>query len=492
MISKINTKKKKLNILLFLTLFIILFIPAENSQAASEWRYEGIAYSVPYNSEETRPIYRFYSPSHKAHFFTMSPSEKDKIISTYSSNEWRYEGIAFYVPINSEGNRPVYRFYSSRYRTHFFTTSSSEKDKIIATYPETEWRYEGIAYYVPTTDSGNRPLYRFYNKVNKAHFFTTSESEKDRLLIPLLGPEISIGLWSYSKSETQDDPIRIESENYSYKIKNEQGRVYATVPNDAVTKIKYESDGNLRIYNSIDDIIVNKEVIFEAADSSKKNSIIFNVHKPESSYDKYRTKIRVRYSDTSKKIWTINELPLEQYSWGMGEITGTGPMEYNKLMTTMYKTYGYWKILHSTAYATEGFKVDATPGNQIYKGYEWEEAYPRIKQGAEATQGEIIKHDGDIALTPYSSWTDGRTRSFEERWGSKLYPWCQSVSDPYGDYNGDYWDNSYKSTSELVSGGNHMVGISAHGALTLAYDKDWDWQRIAKYYLDDISISSEY
>ena len=158
----------------------------------------------------------------------------------------------------------------------------------------------------------------------------------------------------------------------------------------------------------------------------------------------------------------------------------------------MYKTYGYWKILHSTAYATEGFKVDATPGNQIYKGYEWEEAYPRIKQGAEATQGEIIKHDGDIALTPYSSWTDGRTRSFEERWGSKLYPWCQSVSDPYGDYNGDYWDNSYKSTSELVSGGNHMVGISAHGALTLAYDKDWDWQRIAKYYLDDITISSEY
>ena len=44
----------------------------------------------------------------------------------------------------------VYRFYSPSNKSHFFTISATEKNRIIATYPETEWRYEGIAYYVPT------------------------------------------------------------------------------------------------------------------------------------------------------------------------------------------------------------------------------------------------------------------------------------------------------------------------------------------------------
>ncbi|HDZ11096.1 MAG TPA: hypothetical protein ENH53_02705 [Bacteroidetes bacterium] len=87
---------------------------------------------------------------------------------------------------------------------------------------------------------------------------------------------------------------------------------------------------------------------------------------------------------------------------------------------------------------------------------------------------------------PYSSWTDGRTRSFKERWGSTNYPWCQSVPDPYGDYNGKYWDKPYMSTRKLVNAGNHMVGMSAHGALTLAHDKDWGWKKILNYYINNV------
>lgn len=489
---------KKLNIfflktlIFFVSVFSIFFFSANYSQASSDWRYEGIAYYVPNSSTDNKPVYRFYSPLNKTHFYTVSKNEKDAIIAKYSSNEWRYEGIAYYVPTSPTGNRPVYRFWSPLNRAHFFTISESEKNEVIAKYTDQEWRYEGIAYYVPKTSENNRPVYRFFNTVNRAHFFTVSEGEKERLLIPLLGPRISVGLWSRTRSESQDDPFEIESTNYSYSIKDSSGKIYGTVAKDSLTKVKYESDGKLRVYGSISDVLIDKEVVFEASTDTNKMNIIFNVHRPDSSYDEYRTKMRVRYSETSKKLWMINEPPLEQYVWGMGEITGTGPMEYNKVMTTAFRTYAYWKILYSTAYATEGFKVDATPGNQIYRGYEWETAYPRIKEGAEYTRGYISKYGSDIALTPYSSWTDGKTRSFEERWGSTLYPWCQSVSDPYGDYNGDYWDNSYKSTEELVALGNHMVGISAHGALSLANDEGWGWQRITKYYLTGINIIQEY
>ena len=176
---------------------------------------------------------------------------------------------------------------------------------------------------------------------------------------------------------------------------------------------------------------------------------------------------------------------MEHYTWGMGEMSGTGDMDYNRVMTVSFRTYGYWKLKFSTKYASEGFKVNATPGNQLYYGYEWEKAHSRIRTAAEDTRGKIVMYRSKIAITPYSSWTDGRTRSFKERWGSSNYPWCKSVKDPYGKH-------ASKSTSTLVKEGNHMVGLSANGALKLAGDRGWDWDRILKYYYSGISIVQSY
>jgi hypothetical protein len=91
----------------------------------------------------------------------------------------------------------------------------------------------------------------------------------------------------------------------------------------------------------------------------------------------------------------------------------------------------------------------------------------------------------EVTLTPYSSWTDGRTRSFQERWGSKNYPWCQSVSDPYGKH-------PTKDTETLEKEGNHMVGLSAHGSLELAtnHNKSWEW--ILNYYFHNINLRKAY
>lgn len=492
----IKSKKSFIDVYLFFSLSMLLVCIPLFSYAA-EWRYEGIAYYAPIESEDTKPIYRFYSENHKAYFYTMSESEKNRIIAKYPEKEWKYEGIAYHVPkISSDDTQPVYRFYSPKYRTHFFTKSESEKNTIIKKYPTTEWRYENIAYHIPKASSNDtQPVYRFYNTIHRAHFFTASENEKNNLIAGDLGPLIAIGLHEYTESTLENESFRLRSEK-DYVVKNKNGTVITTIPANAETRVKYlnDSDHTFRIYNSIPEITATDEITFESADGNQHN-IIFNIDQPDLQYTQYRGKIKLRYSNNNskKRIWVINQLPLEHYIWGMGEITGTGPMEYNKVMTTAYRTYGYWKILYSTAYAVEGFDVNATPGNQLYRGYEWEKRYPRIRQAAETTRGKIVKHGSDIALTPYSSWTDGRTRSFEERWGSKLYPWCQSVSDPYGDYNGDYWDNStQKSTNTLIAEGNHMVGISAHGALSLANDEGWQWDKILKYYLDDITITNIY
>ncbi len=303
-----------------------------------------------------------------------------------------------------------------------------------------------------------------------------------------LGPEITVGLFRFSKDDLKGSAVRIKA-NKDYLIKDMEGKVLGTIKADTETRIKYEKSGQLAVNGSIDKVVIDREVRFEAVNADEKEQI-FEVVSPgiicySDNCNTYRGKLKLRYSPESKKIWLINTLPLEQYVWGMGEITGTGDGEYNKVMTSSYRTYGYWKIKYSTKYASEGFKVNATPGNQLYFGYHWEDKHSNIKKAAFETRGKIVMYGKDIAIVPYSSWTDGRTRSWEERWGSKNYPWCQSVKDKYGKHPS-------KKTKQLEAEGNHMVGLSAHGALYLAGKKDWGYEKILKYYLKDIRLYQAY
>ncbi len=310
-----------------------------------------------------------------------------------------------------------------------------------------------------------------------------------------LGPEIKVGIYNYTKEDLRDETyVRVRASK-DYYIKDEDGNTLATVPANIDTddssvgaRVKYVSSGDLKVYQSIDETIAGSDVYFEAADGNNSD-IIFDLNRPSSDYDQYRGKIKVHFYDSpvadGDRIWVINTLPMEHYVWGIGEIAGDGDADHTRTMTTMFRTYGYWKARWSTQYAAQGFTVVNTSGNQIYHGYNWEEDHPGIKEAAQETRGKLMMYGSEIALSPYSSWTDGRTRSFEERWGSTLYPWCRSVSDPYGKH-------PTSTTAELEAAGNHMVGLSAHGSLNLATNYDWDWDEILRYYFYGVRFVEAY
>jgi len=65
---------------------------------------------------------------------------------------------------------PIYRFYSRKSGTHFYTPSAEERDIVIARWSDV-WQYEGIAYTVNPARN-TQPLYRFYNRANGSHFYT--------------------------------------------------------------------------------------------------------------------------------------------------------------------------------------------------------------------------------------------------------------------------------------------------------------------------------
>jgi hypothetical protein len=125
---------------------------------AEVWTYEGVSYRAFGTAVEPQlaPVYRFWSAPLRAHFYTLSEREKDKLINRYS-HIWTYEGIAFYAYAagwQAAATLPVYRFWSGSLRTHFYTASETERYKLISGYPDV-WTYEGVAWYAYPAQSAS-------------------------------------------------------------------------------------------------------------------------------------------------------------------------------------------------------------------------------------------------------------------------------------------------------------------------------------------------
>jgi uncharacterized protein (DUF1800 family) len=120
-------------------------------------------------------VYRFYHLDAGRHFYTASSSEKQKVLDLYP--RFVYEGVAFFAETSQvAGTVPVYRFYHQVNGSHVYTASESEKNSILTNYPV--YYYEGIQFYAEQSAAmGAVPLYRLYNTKLGNHFFTTDASE---------------------------------------------------------------------------------------------------------------------------------------------------------------------------------------------------------------------------------------------------------------------------------------------------------------------------
>ena len=160
---------------------------ADRLKKSAGWTHEGIGFSAWTDAgretiDETKrlqPVFRFYSPGAKDHFFTIGEAERFRL-RTEGAKPWRYESVAFYAfPSETEGTVPLHRFHSTRLRNHLFTTSESETRRLQA---DPSWKYEGIACWVsPSAADGTVPVHRFWSSSAGDHFLTAGAAESARL-----------------------------------------------------------------------------------------------------------------------------------------------------------------------------------------------------------------------------------------------------------------------------------------------------------------------
>jgi hypothetical protein len=145
------------------------------------------------------PVYRFWSASLGAHFYTIDPVEKAFIQTNWAAS-WSYEGVAYQAfPTEAAGTVPLYRFWSSVFGDHFYTTSASERDHIVATFAPATWSYEGVAYYVYPVDStvaDTVTVARFWSPTLSTHFYTADATERDDVIA-----RYPSNVWTFEGSE---------------------------------------------------------------------------------------------------------------------------------------------------------------------------------------------------------------------------------------------------------------------------------------------------
>ncbi|TSC62386.1 MAG: Uncharacterized protein G01um1014106_627, partial [Parcubacteria group bacterium Gr01-1014_106] len=71
---------------------------------------------------------------------------------------------------------------------------------------------------------------------------------------------------------------------------------------------------------------------------------------------------------------------------------------------------------------------------------------------------------------------NGHTKSGEEVWRSKRFPYLQAKDDPYG--GGAF--------------AGHGTGMSARGAVGFARKDNWDYRKILTYYFTSVKLEKAY
>jgi hypothetical protein len=115
------------------------------------------------------PLYRYYSSSWTDHFYTTEFAELGKGGTRYGI-EWIECRI---YPIQVSGTVALYRYWSNGAKDHFYTTSFSNLGS--GTMGFVLERIEGYVFGAPV--AGTIPLYRYYNATTADHFYTVDFGE---------------------------------------------------------------------------------------------------------------------------------------------------------------------------------------------------------------------------------------------------------------------------------------------------------------------------
>ena len=139
---------------------------------------------------------------------------------------------------------------------------------------------------------------------------------------------------------------------------------------------------------------------------------------------KHRYRGSIQVDVDAGKLRAINMVGLEQYLYGVvpSEMPYTWHPEALKAQAVAARSYAL------ATRRTGAFDLYPDTRSQVYLGIEHEK--PSTNAAVNATAGQVVLYDGEVAKTYFFSTSGGRTASAEDVWGEPV-PYLVSVPDPY-------------------------------------------------------------
>lgn len=141
---------------------------------------------------------------------------------------------------------------------------------------------------------------------------------------------------------------------------------------------------------------------------------------------RYRGALEVLPAGASE-LNVVNALALEAYVKGVipNESPPSWPPAELKAQAVISRSFAL-----TGGVGGDGFDLYSDTRSQVYKGLESE--YTSTDEAAEATAGQVLMYEGEVAETLFSACSGGKTESMENVFGSAV-PYLVGVPDPYDD-----------------------------------------------------------
>lgn len=192
----------------------------------------------------------------------------------------------------------------------------------------------------------------------------------------------------------------------------------------------------------------------------------------------FRGTLEYHFMEESERLWFINDIPMEYYLKGLAETMSTDPIEYQKAIVVAARTYAYYHYANGGKHPKQTLTLNASAGDQVYKGYNSELRLPTVAQAVDETKGVVITYGGSVVVTPYFAKSNGQTKTWAQAWGGENKAWLTSRSCPYDAAKGrTLW--------------GHGVGMSQYDARDRAKD-GFGFQQILDAYYTGIQVAKVY
>lgn len=239
------------------------------------------------------------------------------------------------------------------------------------------------------------------------------------------------------------------------------------------------------------------QILFQFDDSTRSFGILPDVTgaaDPWTWFSGYMYRDGFQYQRVNGgNITVVNVVDLESYVKGVApyEIGGSQPLEAVKAQAICARTY---VLSNLNGYNSLGFDVSNSTYSQVYYGLGNSQIHPtdNSDRAVNETAGLVVKYNGKLAQTPYSSSHGGASEDAKYIWGTdtEAMPYLKGVIDPYEATVASM--NSYSSWTVSYTAAQLMAKLQSRGLgtntsldhLELTYSNNGNVIQVKVYYTD--------